>query len=260
MTKNTFRKEVYGLADENQSKHGEDVSRRKFLKNSGIAVGGLAVGGVIGSMIPWDVGDKEEQKATKNVKNKSYNQALMYLSQAEFKTTEAATERIFPKDEHGPGAGDLGVAYYIDHQLAGSYGFNARDYMEPPFFHGEKVQGYQGRLKRREIFRVGLREMQNYSHQKHKKGFTEITEDQQDNILKDFQEDKVKLSTISPSGFFNLLRSMTLEGLYSDPLYGGNIDMEGWRMRNYPGDQMGYTDIIEGDFKKMEPSSLRDHM
>ncbi len=260
MTKIFFSREVYGLTDENKrgQEETEDASRRKFLKSSGIAVGGLAVGGVLGSMIPWDVGDQEEQKTTK--KTKSYNHALMYLSQAEFKTTEAATERIFPKDDHGPGAQDLGVAYYIDHQLAGSYGFNARDYMEPPFFHGEKVQGYQGRLKRREIFRIGLREMQNYSHQKFKKGFTEITEEQQDTILKDFQEDNVKLSTISASGFFDLLRGATLEGLYSDPLYGGNMDMDAWKMRNYPGDQMGYTDIIEGDFKEIEPSSLRDHM
>lgn len=245
--------------NKNDKTEKEQLSRRKFIRNSGIAVGGLAVGGVLGSVIPWG---KEEETATqqkaKSVKN--YNQALMNFSQAEFKTVEAAVERIFPEDDNGPGAKALGVAYYIDHQLAGSYGFNARDYMEPPFFHGEKVQGYQGRLKRREIFRIALREMQNYSHQKYKKGFTDITEDEQDTILKDFQEDKVKLTTISASGFFDLLRSATLEGVYSDPLYGGNINMEAWKMREYPGDQMSYKDIIEKDFQEIEPSSLRDHM
>lgn len=245
------------MTDE-QQENSKNLSRRKFLRNSGVAIGGLAVGGVLGSVIPWETEDKDQQQAAKNTKN--YNQALMNFSQAEFQTVEAAVERIFPKDDNGPGAKELGVAYFIDHQLAGSYGFNARDYMEPPFFHGEKVQGYQGRLKRREIFRIALREMQNYSHQKYKKGFTDITEDQQDTILKDFEEDKVKLSTISASGFFDLLRSVTLEGTYSDPLYAGNNDMDAWKMRNYPGNQMNYTDIIESDFQEIEPKSLRDHM
>ncbi|MEN1967119.1 gluconate 2-dehydrogenase subunit 3 family protein [Lentibacillus sp. N15] len=250
------------MTDDNQHKNKENeaLSRRRFLRNSGIAVGGLAVGGVIGNMIPWHVTDKDEEKKTASQKVKSYNHALMYLTKAEFATVEAATERIFPKDDLGPGAKDLGVGYYIDHQLAGSYGFNARDYMEPPFYHGEKVQGYQGRLKRREIFRIGLRELENHSQEKHKKAFTEITDDQRDEILQEFESDKVKLSTVSPSGFFELLRGVTLEGLYSDPLYGGNIDMDGWKMRNYPGDQMGYTDIIEKDFQEIKPSSLRDHM
>lgn len=238
----------------------ERLSRRKFIRNSGIAVGGLAAGGVIGSVIPWrkDTKKPETQQAAKNDKN--YNRALMNFTQAEFAVIDAASERIFPKDDNGPGASDLGVAFYIDHQLAGSYGFNARDYMEPPFFHGEEVQGYQGRLKRREIFKFGIREMENYSHQKYDKGFTELDAEQQDKVLQDFQEDKVKLATISPNGFFDLLRSVTLEGLYSDPLYGGNVDMEGWKMRNYPGNVMSYKDIIEKDFQEIEPSSLQDHM
>lgn len=244
--------------DENNQEEQTDISRRNFLKNSGYAVGGLAVGGVLGGVIPWGTDDKDNNKAAK--KSRNYNEALMFFTQAEFKTVDAATERIFPKDEEGPGAHDIGVAFFIDHQLAGSYGFNARDYMQPPFFHGEKEQGYQGRLKRREIFKIALREMQNYSHQKFKKGFTELTEEQQDKVLQDFQKDKVKLTTISASGFFDLLRSLTLEGLYSDPLYGGNRDMEGWKMRNYPGNQMNYTKIIEDEFKDIEPKSLHDHM
>ncbi|MEW9676693.1 gluconate 2-dehydrogenase subunit 3 family protein [Lentibacillus sp. L22] len=249
--------------DNNQDQQEKDVSRRKFLRNSGIAVGGLAVGGVVGSLIPWGTTDNDRNQVknqTANQKGKNYNHALMYLTKAEFQTVEAATERIFPKDDRGPGAKDLGVPYYIDHQLAGSYGFNARDYMEPPFYHGEKVQGYQGRLKRREIFRIGLRELDNQSQQKHKKKFKDLTDEQMDKMLQGFEGDKIKLSTVSPSGFFELLRSMTLEGLYSDPLYGGNINMDAWRMRNYPGDQMGYMDVIEKDFQKIEPSSLRDHM
>ena len=254
--------EVSFLTEDNHldKEEKERLSRRKFIKNSGIAVGGLAVGGALGSVIPWkkETGNQGIEKGAKGEKN--YNQALMNFTQAEFKVIDAATERIFPKDDKAPGASDLGVAFYIDHQLAGSYGFNARDYMEAPFFHGEEVQGYQGRMKRREIFKIGIRELQNYSHEKFDKGFTELEADQQDEILKDFAEDNMNLSTVSASGFFNLLRSATLEGLYSDPLYGGNVDMDGWKMRNYPGNQMSYKDIIEKDFQEIEPTSLQDHM
>nr|WP_200411266.1 gluconate 2-dehydrogenase subunit 3 family protein [Virgibacillus salexigens] len=251
------------LAEDNHNEEEkldkDSLSRRKFLRNSGFAVGGLAVGGVLGSVIPWGNEEKEQQQAANETKN--FNQALMNFNQVEFQVVEAATERIFPEDDLGPGAKSLGVAFYIDHQLAGSYGFNARDYMNPPFFHGEKTQGYQGRLKRREIFRIGIREMQNYSHEKFEKGFTDLTAEEQDTVLTDFAEDNVNLTTISASGFFNLIRSMTLEGVYSDPLYGGNRNMEGWKMRDYPGDQMNYTKVIESEeFQQIEPRSLRDHM
>lgn len=230
----------------------EPLSRRKFIKRSGYTVGGLAVGGVLGSLLHF--GTAKEDTA------KNYNQALMYFTPEQFRVTEAIVERIFPKDDNGPGAKDLGAAYYIDHQLAGDWGFNAREYMQPPFYNGEKGQGYQGRLKRREIFDIGLREIQNHSQSVFKKDFTELKGTEKDQILKDFEENKVNLTTISPSGFFQMLRSATLEGVYSDPLYGGNKNMEGWKMRHYPGAQMAYADIIDKKYKKINPQSLQNHM
>jgi gluconate 2-dehydrogenase gamma chain len=94
----------------------------------------------------------------------------------------------------------------------------------------------------------------------YKKKFTELKEEEQDAVLKDFEEDKVNLTTISPSGFFQMLRGATLEGAYSDPLYGGNKNMDGWKMKKYPGSQMAYTDIIDKDFKEVKPQSLKSHM
>jgi gluconate 2-dehydrogenase gamma chain len=245
----------------NEQEKKESLSRRKFLKSSGIAVGGLAVGGALGSLL--SVKDKTNT-SNSDVKNprvtENYTQALMYFSQEQFKMVEAATERIFPADDNGPGAKDLSVAYFIDHQLSGDWGFNSREYMQPPFFKGEKVQGYQGRLRRREIFDIGLQELQNHSLTKYKKNFVELSEEEQNDILTDFAEDKVKLTTISPSGFFNMLRSSTLEGAYSDPLYSGNRNMDGWKMRNYPGSQMTYYEIIDKEFTVIPPKSLKDHL
>jgi gluconate 2-dehydrogenase gamma chain len=245
---------VHTLVEENKE-NPESLSRRKFIRNTSYTVGGLAVGGVLGSLIPLGTAKNHKEKKAEN-----FNQALMYFTPQQYQITEDATERIFPKDKHGPGAKELGVAFYIDHQLAGNWGFNSREYMEAPFFKGEKVQGYQGRLKRRDIFDIGLQEIQNHSMAVYKKNFTDLKGEEQDAILKDFEADKVSLTTISPSGFFQMLRSATLEGVYSDPLYGGNKNMEGWKMRNYPGSQMAYAQVIEKDFKKIKPQSLQNHM
>jgi gluconate 2-dehydrogenase gamma chain len=237
-------------------------SRRKFLINTGYALGGAVVGGALGALIkkPSAPGNAAKPAAPAANEPRNYNRALMFLNQEQFGILNAATERIFPADENGSGAKDLGVAYFIDHQLAADWGFNARDYMSPPFFAGEKVQGYQGRLKRREIYEIGLREMDNFSQTQFAKSFTEITGEQQDTVLKAFETDQVKLTTISPSGFFRQLFSNTMEGTYSDPMYGGNINMNGWTMRGFPGNQMSYTSIIDKDFTKIPPSSLQDHM
>ncbi|WP_239615564.1 gluconate 2-dehydrogenase subunit 3 family protein [Cohnella mopanensis] len=241
-------------------------SRRNFLKGTGLAVGGLIVGGVAGNLIRPSTKNEPSPSAPSSPEVAepvavNYNQALMYFSQEQFKIVEAATERIFPKDDQGPGAQELGVAYFIDHQLAGQWGTNGREYMSGPFFAGETTQGYQGHLRRREIFDIALREMQNYSNEKYKKDFPKLTPEEQDAVLKAFESDEVKLTTISASGFLRTLITSTMEGVYADPLYGGNTSMDGWKMKNYPGTQMSYTDIIEKpEFVKIQPASLRDHM
>ncbi|MGG4440227.1 gluconate 2-dehydrogenase subunit 3 family protein [Brevibacillus fortis] len=244
------------LADSNNVNE-QPVSRRNFLKNSGLVLGGLVVGGVAGSLLR-----KPEPPTPPAAPPPAadYNQALMFFTPEQFKVADAACERIFPEDELGPGAKALGAAYFIDHQLAGDWGFNAREYMQAPFFPGEITQGYQGRLKRREIFDIGLQEMNNYSNSTHGKRFYELPAEQQDAVLKAFETDEVKLTTISASTFFNMLRASTIEGVYADPLYGGNKNMAGWKMKNFPGNQMAYTQLIDKpEFVKMAPLSLRDH-
>ncbi|MDF2836618.1 MAG: gluconate 2-dehydrogenase subunit 3 family protein [Paenibacillus sp.] len=246
----------------------KDNSRRKFLKTTGYTLGTLALGGALSSLIgcannegedPAPSGEpgKGEEEAAQP---RNYNRALMFLTQEQFRVVESATERIFPEDENGPGAKALGVAFFIDHQLAGEWGFNGRDYMGAPFYVGEKEQGYQGRLKRREIFEIGIKELTNYSMAQYKKSYPELAAEEQDEVLKAFESDAVKLTTISASSFFKMLRTCTLEGAYSDPLYGGNLDMNGWKMRGYPGNQMSYTATIDKEYTKMDPISLQDHM
>ena len=96
-------------------------SRRTFIKNSGLTVGGVVLGGALGSLLGKDSTSKTHETSVHSTSAAvNYNQALMYFDKAQFDTIDAATEQIFPKTEVGPGAKELLVAYYIDHQLAGS--------------------------------------------------------------------------------------------------------------------------------------------
>jgi hypothetical protein len=37
------------------------------------------------------------------------------------------------------------------------------------------------------------------------------------------------------AGFFNLIRTHTIQGTFSDPFYGGNANFVGWDLIGYPG-------------------------
>lgn len=237
-------------------------TRRSFLKNSGLTVGGLVIGGAVGTLLGRN--SVTEETVTENQQNaaavKNVNAALMFFTPEQLNITEAAVERIYPADDNGPGAKDLLVAYYIDHQLASGWGTGAKEYTTGPFFPGEPTQGYQGSINRQQIFEIGLTALDSQSREKYQKSFIELSADEQDAVLVDFSEGNVKTKGVSSEYFFNLLRATTLEGVYADPLYGGNANMDGWKMRNYPGNQMSYMTIIEKDeFVKMEPTSLSAH-
>ncbi|RPF55311.1 gluconate 2-dehydrogenase subunit 3 family protein [Aquisalibacillus elongatus] len=254
------------MADE--EKHKTDESRRQFLKNSGYFAGGLVGGGILGSVIGWQV-DEDTQNQTQgeqtdqgNQGGPNFNRALKFFkNQEEFQRLSAATERIFPEDDNGPGAIKLGVPYFIDHELAGEYGNNDRLYMNGPFHEGTPYQGFQSRLKRKQIFKEGLRVMEQEAQNSHDDSFVNLDQEQQDEILTKFQNDEVKLRGVKASDFFGMLRESTLAGAFADPLYGGNTNMEGWRMKEFPGSQMSYMDEIGSEeFVEMEPRALYDHL
>lgn len=237
-----------------------DSSRRRFLKNSGVAAGGVVSGGLLVSLLnnPFKT---EETSSDKNGKVETHpTEARMFFKRFEdFVVLEQVTERIYPKDDNGPGAIELGVPYFIDKQLAGSWGKNASDYRQGPF--GDSgAEVIHSRLTRGELFINGLRKMNKLSQDRFDTTFDDAEEEQQIEILEDFEGDKIDMEAVSSASFFELLRMTVLEGAYSDPLYGGNKNMKGWEMKEFPGVISSYTDIIDSDdFVKMNPTSLTDY-
>ena len=80
------------------------------------------------------------------------------------------------------------------------------------------------------------------------KPFHRLIRDQQNSILQGVQTNKVEGCAPSGSGFFNLVRSDTIDGTFCDPYYGGNQNFVGWDMIRYPGIRLSAseTDVAQG--------------
>jgi gluconate 2-dehydrogenase gamma chain len=244
------------------AKDNNGLSRREFLKTTGIATGALVGGGVLGSLITHNVTKSNVAGTGKNEAGGEhvgdvFRGRMFFTNVNEFNVLSEAVERIFPEDDLGPGAIGLGVPYFIDNQLAGNYGSNAKEYMKGPFFAGESTQGYQSRLTRAEIFRQGLAKMDEEAKKRFDTGFAALEGNQMDEILTAFQKNEVEMKGVASEFYFKLLRQATLEGAYADPIYNGNINMAGWRMKGFPGHQMAYINEIENEkYMKIEPKSI----
>lgn len=247
----------------------KQFSRRDFLKTTGAFTGGIIGGSVLGGFVGSnldnaqdlvDVDSTDSEVASQAQDNETnFHEARMTFKRREdFNVLASATEVIFPEDDLGPGAITLGVPYFIDRQLASPWATNSKDYMERPFREGEVPQ------TRKDMMLEGIRLINDMSNDNYDTSFDGLDVEQQTEILSQFDNDEVDMKYINSSVFFNLLRQLTLEGLYSDPLYGGNRNMEGWKMKEYPGAQMSYRNMMEEnspadeEFILIDPVSLSD--
>lgn len=237
------------------------IDRRKFFKLSLVAGTGLIAASKLSPLQAAQGHNHSHSMPNKasNTSQESFARGRMCIEKdVDWATLNAACECIYPKDEN-PGAIELKVPYFIDNQLASAYGYNVREYMQGPFINGKAEQGYQSPMYRRDIMLLGLSELENTAQKRHKKAFASCSNKEQIAILKDFEANKVKLDGISSSYFFSLLRSLTIAGVLSDPIYAGNQNKNGWRAMNYPGAQMSYLAEISGDeFFTGEPLGLAD--
>lgn len=237
----------------------KSLSRRKFLQYTGMVTGGAAAAFTFTGLAPAAVAATDDHAAhAAAAADKPLSRARMFFTNTlEFDTLSEACERIFPKDENGPGAKELAVPYFIDNQLAGAYGYNAREYIGGPYFAGAPTQGYQTSLIRRDVFKQGLKSLNDTAQSRFKKDFPKLAGAEMDQILTDCEQGKIETGGFTSSYFFGLLREATLAGVYSDPMYNGNNNMDGWRMKSYPGAQMAYSYLMDSEkFEEVAPISL----
>lgn len=158
---------------------------------------------------------------------------------------EAIADRIIPPDPHIPGGKDAGCAIYIDRQLAGAYGRSEGLYMRPPFFEGTKEQGLQGPDTPAMRYCKGLAALDAACRAANPgKAFRDLDSASQDAFLARVEKGELKLDGTNGAGFFELLLTDTKQGFLTDPVYGGNRGMAGWRMIGFPGARYDYSDWI----------------
>ena len=195
------------------------MRRRHFLTLSAATLGGVLVYSL-------------DRKATLlAAQHKSVRVPLRFFTETEALIVAAAASRIFPSDDADPGAREAGVAIFIDRQLAGPYGRDRFRYTQPPFEDAPRELGYQGSATPRQIYRNGLKSLQ---------GFHLLSAAAQDEAL----------HKIESNVFFSLLRRNTIEGMFCDPMHGGNADMIGWQLVGFPGPRMSNFDEVDKYYGK----------
>jgi gluconate 2-dehydrogenase gamma chain len=152
------------------------------------------------------------------------------LTPAEGETLGAIADRIFPKTDT-PGAVEIGVLSYIDIALAGDY--------------APLVPLYQR----------GLRAIERFAQAKFAERFSDLTEEQKDAVLAELEAGSVR-GFKKAAEFFETVRYHVLEGVFCEPQYGGNKDMIGWRLVNFPGQQFGYADAYVDKKVDLQPIAV----
>ena len=183
-----------------------------------------------------------------------------YLSQPEVRFLDAAMDRLIPADELGPGARAAGVTCYIDRALASVWGTHGRNYRSGPWHDGTPQQGYQSRLTPQELYRAAIREIDAHCTQHYDKVFAFLAPEQQDEVLKGLEQNRIELESVGARAFFELLWRNTEEGFFGDPIHGGNHDKIGWRLIGFPGVASSeYPELmLKADRYEVEPVSILD--
>ena len=186
--------------------------------------------------------------------------AYGYLTQPEVRFLGAAVERLIPTDDLGPGARQAGVTCYIDRQLCSVWGTHGRNYRSGPWLDGTPEQGFQSRLTPQEIYRIGIREINEYCRAQHDKLFEHLPAATQDQVLQALEKDKAALPSLSSKLFFDLLWRNTEEGYFADPMYGGNRGKVGWKLLGFPGvSSVAYSAYLDKpELYHAEPVSILD--
>jgi gluconate 2-dehydrogenase gamma chain len=213
---------------------------------------------------------------------------IEFFNPHEAATVDALVSRILPGSADDPGAHEAGVVFFIDRVLAGpNLGYSLKTYKDGPYSVVSEEQvpveavsqptnyefisiaadqvsryGFQSKLTPQEIYRRGIEFVDAYAQEQFESDFVDLDPDQQDQILTDMEADTATgFEGPSGSAFFTWLRNDTIEGMFSDPMYGGNRDLVGWKLIGYPGAQRLYTpeDMQNPNFSR-PPQSLAQLM
>jgi gluconate 2-dehydrogenase gamma chain len=195
-----------------------DASRRAFLVHAAVGAGAAAGAGLVPDAIAQTHGHMEGVAAAPGGQHPSGSEHGAFFNHGDAATIAAFTERLMPSAPDKPGARDADVLNYIDLALAGAY------------------------AEMQDFYRRGLAQLEAYCRATYKEPFVRLNPEQQDEVITSLESGKAAGFTYPTAReFFSILRTHTIEGMFADPLYGGNKDFAGWRLVGFPGAQAVFT-------------------
>lgn len=201
-----------------------DASRREFLVRAAVGAGAAAGAAATGGLVPGataaepQMNHMEGATAAPGQQHPNGAEHGAFFNHADAATVAAITERIMPGEPGKPGARDADVLNYIDLALAGAY------------------------AELQDFYRRGLAALDAHCRATYKESFVHLSPEKQDEVLTALEAGKSSAFTYpSAREFFVTLRVHTMEGMFADPLYGGNRDFAGWRLVGFPGAQAVFT-------------------
>ena len=204
----------------------DSFDRRSFLKGA-VAGSAAAVAGAL---------PQSAEAQQRNAAAAPAAPAYAFLNLEEQAFIEAVVDHMVPADEHSPKGTDIGINIFIDRALAGGWGKGDRLYMQGPWKRGVPNQGYQLPLTPAELYRVGIQAANAHCVKTYGKSFDKMTEAQREEFLLAWQAGKVTFEDGPPARvFFGMLYQNVMQGMFSDPIHGGNRDKAGWKMIGFPG-------------------------
>ena len=146
-----------------------------------------------------------------------------FLNLDEARLRRGAVAHMIPADEISADGTDLDVDIYIDRALAGAWGKGERLYMQGPWKLGAPSQGYQLPLTPAQIQRAGIEATHAHCRKAYGKTFDRIEDTQRQAVLIGLSTGKITFDNGLPVRvFWTTLYQTVIEGMYSDPVYGGN--------------------------------------
>ena len=238
------------------------LGRRAFLAGAGVGAA-AAASATVPALTTVTTAEAQTATPPPAVQQPPEPAGYTYLKPSEAAFVEALVDHMIPKDELTGSGTEIGIATYIDRALAGSWGKGDRLYMHGPWQRGTPNQGYQLPLAPAELYRAGIAGSDAYCRKSFGRNFARCTADQKETFLKDLAAGKITLAGILPGrAFFGVLYENVMEGMFADPIYGGNKDKVGWKMIGFPGVLANNAENARryGDGKKLsaEPVSIAD--
>jgi gluconate 2-dehydrogenase gamma chain len=213
--------------------------RRDFLK--GAVVGGAAAAATAPAILPEPAQAQQPPAAAAPV---SPGYAFLNVEEATF--VEALVDHMVPADNLSPSGTDIGINIFIDRALAGAWGQGDRLYMQGPWKRGAPSQGYQLPLTPAQLCREGIAATNAYCRKQYQKSFDQLDEGQRQAVLVGLSTNKITFASGLPvRDFWSTAYQMVIQGMFSDPIHGGNRNKAGWKMIGFPGAIAVHRENIE---------------